>query len=667
MAGSNVEFVAIKKNLDTPSRTEKLVSLTYALLNSARGYTKAELREIVDDYKHLGADSFNRKFDRDKEDLRAMGVPIEQVSTPGHSGDDSTDPRYHILPESYRLPEVSFTAEEAGALALAGRLWKDSGLGSAAARATNRMAATTTGTGIGFTDYEPRLHASDPGFGDVLRAAWDKKPIRFRYRDAHGVDSERTVEPWGLGTRFGHWYLVGRDQGANEQRMFRLSRIQGSIAQRAGSYERPDHFSMAEALAVLDPEAARQRAVIELCPGHGWALRAQATALENRGEGDSFGIDFYDTESFAAQIAALGSSARVLEPASLATTVAQLLADARAAHDAPVPALTLKAGRFNGRAPATDAVARALDIIAFVVARGAPTLEETAAHFGLERRKLEAELQMIMMCGVPNGLHDQLMDVDFGSGTITISNAEALAAPMRLNLLEVTSLLVGLEALLQVPGLAHAENAVSAMAKLREAAGDFADISNVLAAFLDSGEVDPHRDAVRAAITGRRLLSIDYYTASRDEKSTRIIEPLRIIEDDSRTYLRAWCRSARELRSFRLDRILGLSELEEVFEIDPQRHGDAESRLFTPQSRDQLAVLGFSARLRSLVAEFEPERQGMNGDETLAEVRITSTAALAGMVAHYGGDLRVLSPETSRVQVCDWLDRAQDRAKAVRA
>ncbi|MBB2997243.1 helix-turn-helix transcriptional regulator [Paeniglutamicibacter cryotolerans] len=643
------------------------MSLTYALVNSSRGYTKAELREIVDDYQGLGADSFNRKFDRDKEDLRAMGIPIEKVKTPGYVGDDNADPRYHILPESYRLPEVSFTAEEAGALALAGRLWKDAGLGSAAARATSRMAENATGTGVGFTDYEPRLHTSDPGFSDVLRAAWDKKPIRFRYRDAHGVDSERTVEPWGLGTRFGHWYLVGLDQAAAAQRMFRLSRIRGTVAQRPGTYDRPQDFSMANALSVLDPEAACQRAAIELSRGHGWALRAQAAEIEEGDTVDRLAVDYYDVESFSAEVSALGSHAKVLEPASLARSVAERLAAARAAHDVPIPVLQLKAGHFVGRAPATDAVARALDIISFVVARGAPTLEETAAHFGLSRRKLEAELQMIMMCGVPNGMHDQLMDVDFGSGTITISNAEALAAPMRLNLLETTSLLVGLETLLQVPGLAHAESAISAMAKLRTAAGDFADVSNVLAAFLDSAEADPHRDAVRAAITGRRLLSIDYYTASRDEKSTRIIEPLRIIEDDSRTYVRAWCRTARQLRSFRLDRVLKLTVLDEGFEIVPERHGDDESRLFTPQPEDQVAVLGFSQRLRSLVAEFAPERQGTVADETLAEVQITGTAALAGMIAHYGGELRVLAPESLRAEVIDWLDRAQGTSKQNRS
>ena len=211
-------------NSGGPSRAEKLVSLTYALINTPHGYSKRELRKIVDDYQGLNDAAFDRKFDRDKKDLREMGVPVKTLGT-------GSEERYLIAPESYRLPEVSFTTEEAAVLGLAAQLWKDTDLESFASRANGRLSAGLEDGdhGVRFTEYVPRLHAAGPAFAACLEAVWAHQVVSFEYFDAQGRTSDRTVDAWGIGSRFGNWYLVGLTTTAGTIRMFRLTRILSGI------------------------------------------------------------------------------------------------------------------------------------------------------------------------------------------------------------------------------------------------------------------------------------------------------------------------------------------------------------------------------------------------------------------------------------------------------
>ena len=655
---------------DAPSRTEKLVSLTYALLYRKRGYSRAELREIVDDYRGLGDEAFERKFERDKEDLRQLGIPVETITEEGFFDGDRQLTRYRVLPEKYRLPPVAFDPAEAAALALASKVWKDPALGTAASRAANRMLlAGLLDAEAAFEGHAARLHAGDAVFADVLRAAWEQAPIRFTYRSVDGTDSRRRVEPWGVGSRFGNWYLVGLDRDRGEERMFRLSRITSDIARLGGTMERPEGFRIAEHLDRLDPASAMTAAAADVLPGRGLALRIAAAddaGLPEAGGTDAVTADgrdavafrYHDAEAAAAELAELGPAARVTGPPELRAAVVRRLRAALEAQRTPRPAYQLKPSRAGGRPAATKVVARALDIVAYVVRHGAPTVEETAAHFGLTKAALLDDLAMIRMCGVPNGLPDELIEVEWETGVVTVGNAEGLADPVRLNLLEAFSLTVGLQAILDLPHTGERTAVASALAKLTEAAGEFGELGRIVSTRLASAEDGERTTVLADAVRARRVLRLEYHNSGREEITVREVEPVRLLEDGGRTYLQAWCRQAGAPRNFRTDRILGATASGETFE-PAARHTGVGEALYTAADTDAVVVLAFSARLGRLVDDYAPTRSAaLAGGGTAAEVRIAAPDHLPGLVARHGGEVAVLEPAGQAAAVAGWLESA---------
>ena len=114
-------------------RTERLLNLLFALMASARPVPKAFLRDAIDAYRESPSDdAFERMFERDKEELRSMGVPILTVEgSDGLGGIEG----YRVALDDYALPEVTFTADELAVLGLAARVWEQASLGPAAQRA----------------------------------------------------------------------------------------------------------------------------------------------------------------------------------------------------------------------------------------------------------------------------------------------------------------------------------------------------------------------------------------------------------------------------------------------------------------------------------------------------------------------------------------------------
>ncbi len=636
-----------------PSRAEKLVSLTYALINTPYGYSKRELRKIVDDYQDLNDAAFDRKFDRDKKDLREMGIPVKTLGT--GSGE-----RYLVTPESYRLPEVSFTTEEAAVLGLAAQLWKDTDLESFASRANGRLSAgiEDDGHGVRFTEYVPRLHAAGPAFAACLEAVWAQQTISFDYFDVQGRASERTVEAWGIGSRFGNWYLVGLDQDRQEMRMFRLTRILSDIGTGTVHHSRPAGFSMAETLGHLDPDVLVDTARVSVAKDTGWALRSRATTITPGLTHDLMSLPFHDLMGLAADIAKLGANARVLEPLALANAVRHMLERALETQSKVIPRYKLSKRRNLGRPPSTEAVARNLDIIAYVASHGSPTVGQTAAHFALTEKQLLTHLQTIMMCGVPNGLPDELIDVEWETGIVSINNAEALNAPIRLSLPEAATMLAGLASLRGLPDFEHAVAVDSAHAKLKSAAVGFEGLESVLSIALRSTEDSEVYATLVRAIRQREVVELSYYSLSSDSVSTRLVEPIRLLEDSGRQYLRAFSVPNEQIRSFRVDRIQFATVPGERFILDAKRHEDQDDIFFTPGPEDKLVVLGFAPRLATLIDEYAPGNWATAAGENIAEIRMQGTQTIPGMVAYHGGDLRIIGPDPLRAEVETWLRAA---------
>lgn len=222
-------------------RIERLINLIAALLETSRPLTAENIREQIAGYDQANFESFRRSFERDKEDLRAMGIPLQTVS-------DETDPfsdvhdSYIIPKDEYYLPQLDLEPDEMTALRVAG----DAVLGAGEETAAGLMKLTMDDAGPSWAG--PRIMwgadvaAEQPLLGPLYSALVERKGVSFVYEPSKGDASDRAVEPYGLVHRRGNWYLVGRDAGKDAVRAFKLSRIKGTITPGGGSYSIPEGF-----------------------------------------------------------------------------------------------------------------------------------------------------------------------------------------------------------------------------------------------------------------------------------------------------------------------------------------------------------------------------------------------------------------------------------------
>ena len=193
------------------------------------------------------------------------------------------------------------------------------------------------------------------------------------------------------------------------------------------------------------------------------------------------------------------------------------------------------------------------------------TYAEAAADLGVTRKQLQQDLNQLWMCGLPGYGPGDLIDFEFSGDTIKVTFTAGIDEPLRLTSPEATGLLVALRALVDIPGVVDPEAARSAIAKIESAAGTVAhDQTHAAAAVDEPAPIESEAAAaVRGAVRSGRALSIEYYSASRDMLSTRIVDPIRVVLVGDHSYLEAWCREAEGVRLFRFDRIVEADVLDE--------------------------------------------------------------------------------------------------------
>lgn len=257
------------------AKAERLMNLALCLMNTKRPLSKRELRESIEAYReawqHGSEDAFNRMFERDKDDLRELGlvIDVDENTLDGEIG-------YLARADRNRLPEIALDAEEAAALSLAARVWQQARLSGAASGALQKLRAAgvafTEDGDAGRTALEPRIPAREAAFEPLLLAARDRRPVSFEYRKAGAAATEpRSVEPWALECWRGHWYLAGWDRDRAAVRVFRLSRITGRVRSRSGPFTTsvPEHVDVRAYVATFAGEGATATATVRLRRGPG--------------------------------------------------------------------------------------------------------------------------------------------------------------------------------------------------------------------------------------------------------------------------------------------------------------------------------------------------------------------------------------------------------------
>jgi len=291
-----------------------------------------------------------------------------------------------------------------------------------------------------------------------------------------------------------------------------------------------------------------------------------------------------------------------------------------------------------------DRLARLLALVPYLLARPGVRLADAAADLRVSERQLRDDLQLLFVCGLPGYGPGDLIDMSLDEDTVTITYDAGMDRPLRLTADEALALVVALRALAEVPGLAASDVLERTLAKLESAAGDAAEGAERVAVHLaqDEGTVT----AVRGALERGRAVRMTYYTAARDATTERVVDPMRLLLVEGRTYLEAWCRRAEAVRRFRLDRVDALTELDEPAAPPPHAaSGDVRGGIFRAGEHDPVVVLRL-ARAARWVTEYYPcERvTDLPGGRTEVALRATDLGWARRLVMGLGSDVEVLAP-----------------------
>jgi len=318
------------------------MNLIFLLLASTKYLTKAQIREAIGDYREATSDqSFDRMFERDKEELRELGITVEIGSHDPLFGDNEG---YRIPRGTAELGDIELTREEAAVIGLATQVWQHSGLASGSGNALMKLKSVGVDVDTSvLRTAEPRLSTAEPAFDAVWDAATRRVPITFDYARPGQPASRRRLQPWGILSWRDRWYVAGHDLERDDTRVFRVSRIRGDVAADGapGSYEIPEDTDLKQVARGLFPPPRDEPAVLRVRTGRAQSLRRAAESSTPRDDDtDELTIRYGSTWDLASEIASYGPDVVVVSPAELRDHVIAQLTRAASGELAPVKETT---------------------------------------------------------------------------------------------------------------------------------------------------------------------------------------------------------------------------------------------------------------------------------------------------------------------------------------
>lgn len=319
---------------------ERLFSLVLALLATDTGLTKTEILSTVQGYRQRWSSGENaaleRQFERDKDDIRELGVPLETLEEPGSSGNNQLL-RYRIPRGAYELPvDISFSSEETALLTLAAMVWREGTLSGESRRALLKLRSLGGTAPVPELDYAPRIRSRDAAF-EPLRTALDRSSVvRFDYlKPGEATPRLRTVVPYALVQFQGRWMCSAIDPETGGWRTFLLSRIVGTVTVTNRVVERPPDASAERSLADLEQLWDSQVALVRVVPDSDAETRLLKRRGTTRPDSRSLEVHFSDRHLLADELASFGPEVEVVSPESIRTLVRARLAAVLGDHQDP--------------------------------------------------------------------------------------------------------------------------------------------------------------------------------------------------------------------------------------------------------------------------------------------------------------------------------------------
>ncbi|KRE62821.1 WYL domain-containing protein [Nostocoides sp. Soil756] len=311
---------------------------------------------------------------------------------------------------------------------------------------------------------------------------------------------------------------------------------------------------------------------------------------------------------------------------------------------------------------ATARLARLLTMVPWLVNRQGIDLVQAAADLGVSTEQLEADLRLLFLCGYGQ-MPDELIEADWEGGRVFVGNADSIARPLRLGVDEAVTLIVGLRALREVPGLDERDAVDRALAKLESAAGDAAAPAHRVRAEVAGGGSPELLARARRAIADRRRVYLRYVVPARDEATERDVDPMRVVGIDGQWYLEGWCHRAEDTRLFRMDRVEELT----VLDVDGTPPPEATERdladgTFRPAPDDVTVTLrllpGATWVADYYAVDTVRDVPADEGGGLVVTLRTADTAWLRRLLWRLGGRGVVLEPADIAAEVREGAERA---------
>lgn len=301
-------------------KSERLMNLVIALLMTRQFLTKEHIRDSVTGYRGEDIDStaFERMFERDKKELRELGINVETGSNDVFFEDEVG---YRIRRDTFELQDIQFTTQEAAVVGLAAQVWQHAGLASQSSDAIVKLKAAGIEVDVSaLSIVEPQLSADEPAFDAMWEAATARRAVTFDYQRPGHETLTRRLQPWGLVSWHGRWYVAGFDLDREATRVFRLSRVEGEVTTdaRSGSYEIPADVDLRSLAQALFPAPQTKPATVRVRSGRCQDLRRRAETVTAVDSGwDEIMVKYGFGWQLAAEIASYGPDAIAVGPAEI--------------------------------------------------------------------------------------------------------------------------------------------------------------------------------------------------------------------------------------------------------------------------------------------------------------------------------------------------------------
>jgi proteasome accessory factor BC len=647
--------------------TDKLIrqlSLVAFLMAERRPLTARDVKSNVEGYQEMSDEAFARRFYSDRAELIGLGVPLESQR------DEFTgEELYTLRSENYFLEKLELDDDELAALQTALYLLEGKFAYAEPLRlALQNLALGRPGFAGGATDTAARVEVLDPDYspempgrlGKLEGAISKQRTIKFPYFSiSRNREAERTVNPYGLLSDNGSWYVIGHDLDRKDIRTFRVSRIRGDIrfaTRRERDFRIPADFDIdvyrgRAPWQIGDPVG---EARIELAGDTAWwVMRSFGSA--GRLEDDVFATEYSAVPLLTSWILRQDGRAIPVEPDELRRDIAESLRRVRDAHqgDPPIPAAEATRADTDGFgerpagpvAPERFAVLQAL--LAYLLAAcGDERDAEIQAHeivdrFHIPEEELEEHLSLLNLVNFGGGcytvyaeLHDDVVRVDKELYGDTFRLAP------RLTPLEARAIRLALEFVGPMIAADAHTPLERVRRKLEETFGQF-ELTQTPRSQVSSEE-EELISTFSTASREHNLVELEYQKEGEQTFAEHLVEPYKLERSLPHWYIHTWDRTRAGERSFRLDRMRGARLTEDTFEpregFEPTRLGDARTA----------KVLYTKAVARWAVERgARPLKNGM----ALAEMPVGSAEWLAGEILAYRGEAIVLEPDDLRRQI----------------